>query len=53
VAASTTLNPEQRSARASKAHLAGAVNAVVAKAPQLTEEQITRLRALFCDVRQN
>ena len=41
------MTPEQRTARARKAHLASAVNAVVNRAPELTPEQTERLRAIF------
>lgn len=40
-------SPEQRREQARKAHLASAVNAVVNRAPDLTPEQITKLRAIF------
>lgn len=39
--------PEQRRESARKAHLAGAVNAVVNRAPELSPEQVGKLRALF------
>ena len=39
--------PEQRSAIASRAHLAASVSAVVSRAPELTNDQVDRLRALF------
>lgn len=39
--------PEQRKELARKAYLIGAVNAVVDRAPELTPEQIDRLRAVF------
>lgn len=39
--------PEQRRELARKAYLAGAVNAVVARAPELSQEQTARLRAIF------
>lgn len=52
VAASTTLTPQQRTERARKAALARTsldtyVNAVVAKAPELTPAQRDRLAAIF------
>lgn len=47
MAASKTLTPEQRRERARKAHLASAVNAIVARAPELTPDQAARLRAIF------
>lgn len=39
--------PEQRKELSRRAHLAGSVNAVVARAPELSPEQRARLRALF------
>ena len=51
VAASTTLNAEQRRERARKAHLASAVNAVVKRAPELTPEQFSKLRTVFAAAR--
>jgi hypothetical protein len=51
MAASTTLNREQRRERARNAHLAGAVNAVVNRAPELSAEQVAKLRALFASTR--
>lgn len=55
MAASKTLSAAQRIERARKAHLAGAVNsvitAVVDRAPELTPEQIERLRAAFSGAR--
>ncbi len=41
------LNPEQRRKVASSGHLAASVSAVVNRAPELTPEQFSRLRALF------
>jgi hypothetical protein len=38
---------EQRKQAASKAHLGSCVAAIVAKAPELTPEQIVKLRAIF------
>lgn len=54
MAASTTLNAEQRRERARKAHLASAVNTVVAQAPDFTElspDQKAKLRAAFAALR--
>ena len=48
--AAARMTPEQRRERARKAHLAGAVNAVVANAPSLTTEQVAKLRAVFAPV---
>lgn len=45
--AAERMTPEQRKERARKAHLAGAVKAVVDRAPELTPEQVTELRAIF------
>ncbi|PYC75216.1 hypothetical protein C7C45_04935 [Micromonospora arborensis] len=39
--------PEWRRERARNAHLAAAVNAVVERAPELTPDQVARLRAVF------
>ena len=39
--------PEQRRELARRAYLAGAVNAVVNRAPELSPEQASKLRALF------
>jgi hypothetical protein len=39
--------PEERQALARKAYLTGAVNAVVARAPELTPDQVSKLRAVF------
>ena len=41
------LSPEERKAISRKAYLAGAVNAVVARAPELTPEQAAKLAAIF------
>ena len=41
------LTPERRREIARKAHLASAVNAVVARAPELSPEQAAKLRAIF------
>lgn len=38
---------EQRKEAARHAHLASAVNAIVARAPELSAEQAARLRAIF------
>jgi hypothetical protein len=40
-------SPEQRKESSRHAYLAGAVKAVVERAPDLSPEQLTRLRALF------
>ncbi len=47
LAAHAAMTPEARRERARKAHLASAVNAVVARAPELSSEQVARLRAVF------
>lgn len=39
--------PEWRKERAQKAYLTGAVNAIVNRAPQLTPEQVAKLRAVL------
>lgn len=44
---SARMTPQERTERACKAHLASAVNAVVNRAPELTQEQLTRLRAVL------
>jgi len=41
---------KERSEAASKAHLGSCVAAIVAKAPQLTPEQVAKLRAIFAPV---
>ncbi|MEW2141373.1 hypothetical protein AB0869_00975 [Micromonospora vinacea] len=46
-ASAASMTPEQRRERARKAHLASAVNAVVARAPELTPDQAAKLRAVF------
>ncbi|MFJ1538665.1 hypothetical protein ACIODS_09000 [Micromonospora chalcea] len=46
-ASAAALTPEQRKERASRAHLASAVAAVVNRAPELTPDQVARLRAVF------
>jgi hypothetical protein len=38
---------EQRKQAASKAHLGSCIAAIVAKAPELTPEQIAKLRTIF------
>lgn len=43
--------PEQRRELASRAHLAMAVKAVVDRAPELTPDQLDRLRTLFTEGR--
>ena len=45
--AAARMTPEQRRERARNAHLASAVKAVVDRAPELTPEQIDRLRAIL------
>jgi hypothetical protein len=45
--AADRMTPEQRRERSRKAHLAGAVNAIVKRAPELTAEQVSRLSAIF------
>jgi hypothetical protein len=45
------LTPERRSEIARQAHLASAVAAVVKRAPELTAEQVARLRAIFGSAR--
>ena len=47
LAANGAMTPEQRKARASKGYLSAAVNAVVARAPELSSEQVAKLRAVF------
>lgn len=47
-ARAASLTPEQRKAASRKAYLAGAVKAVVGRAPELSPEQITKLRAVLC-----
>jgi hypothetical protein len=56
VAASKTLTPEQRRERARKAGAASHsldrfVNAIVNRAPELTPEQIAKLRPILADGR--
>ena len=46
-ASAAAKTPEQRKAHSRKAYLAGAVNAIVSRAPELTTEQTERLRAIF------
>jgi enoyl-CoA hydratase/carnithine racemase len=41
------MTAEQRRESARRAYLAGAVNAVVARAPELSADQVARLRAVF------
>lgn len=41
------LSPEERREHARRAYLAGAVNAVVERAPELTPDQAAKLRAIF------
>ncbi len=43
--------PEQRREHARRMHLAGAVKAVVARAPELTDEQVAKLRGIFTSAR--
>ena len=47
MAASKTLNAEQRRERARKAQFAAAVNTVVRRAPELSPDQAAKLRAIF------
>lgn len=47
LAVAERMTPEQRRARARKAHLASAVSAVVNRAPDLSVEQTEKLRAIF------
>lgn len=46
-ARAASLTPEQRKEISRKAYLAGAVKAVVERAPELTPEQAAKLRAVF------
>lgn len=41
--------PEERREFGRRAYLAGAVKAVVARAPELTPEQVSQLRTVFCE----
>jgi hypothetical protein len=41
------LSPDERKEASRRAYLAGAVNAVVSRAPELTPEQRDKLRAIF------
>lgn len=50
VAAAAAMTPAARKERARTAHLASAVNAVVKRAPELSAEQVARLRAVFAPV---
>jgi hypothetical protein len=45
--ANASMTAAERHERARKAHLAGAVNAVVARAPELSDAQRAKLQALF------
>lgn len=45
------LSPEERKASSRKAYLAGAVKAVVDRAPELTPEQAAKLAAIFAPSR--
>ncbi|MFC3500820.1 hypothetical protein ACFOOK_07550 [Micromonospora krabiensis] len=47
VATVARTTPEQRREIARKAHLASAVNAVVNRAPELSADQVAKLRAVF------
>ena len=47
LAANAKRSPEQRHELARHAYLAGAVKAVVSRAPELSPDQRARLRALF------
>ena len=42
-----SMTPEQRSEHGRRAYLAGAVKAVVDRAPELSPEQVAKLRTLF------
>jgi len=44
------LSPERRKEIAQRAYLASAVAAVVNRAPELTTEQVAKLRAVFAPV---
>jgi hypothetical protein len=48
LASAANMTPEQRQARARRAHLAGAVRAVITNLDRLTEEQTAQLRAALC-----
>ncbi|MGW3783090.1 hypothetical protein ACWD5Z_00780 [Micromonospora chokoriensis] len=41
------MTPEARKERARKAHLASAIATVVNRAPELTSDQVAKLRAVF------
>lgn len=45
------LTPERRAEISRKAYLAGAVERIVAAAPELTPDQLDRLRTIFSDGR--
>lgn len=49
-ATAAKLAPETRKAISSRAHLASCVAQVIQRAPELTPDQSTRLRALFAPV---
>lgn len=46
-ARSKSLSPQRRSEIARNAHLASAVSTVVKRAPELSDEQLSKLRAVF------
>jgi hypothetical protein len=43
------MTPEQRRELARKGHLSGAVKAVVDRAPELSEDQLARIRAVLAE----
>lgn len=45
-----SLTPARRKEIARTAHLASAVSAIVDRAPELTEDQVAKLRAVFASV---
>ena len=45
--AGTRMTPDQRRERARRAYLAGAIATIVKRAPELTEEQIEKLRSVL------
>lgn len=47
LSANAKRSPEQRKEVSRRAHLVASVNAVVNRAPELTADQVARLRALF------
>ncbi len=48
LARSAAMTAEERRKVARKAHLAGAVNAVVNRREELAEEQVERIRSEYC-----